>query len=249
MSNSEIQGTKLVELYHRYVGEPESKRDVYGYWLFLLGSVAGMAGVTVFQVEQLLFAGDFQVREWAIALAAVGLTLTMFGVVVLLPVRQRGMQVSVVGVVVAALGIGGFVWAYPQAWDVQPDYSAPIIAVYSLGLAVIAGVAVLVPVVTGEKGPFVEPELGIGNDEPTPDRDGVESTVNFLKEEAPTADVVEIRGAAFDVYEEGGRWEWQLVDGVRQPIAIGLNDYADAEAAETRRRRSPTGSTTRACSL
>ena len=228
MSNSEIQGTKLVELYHRYVGEPESKRDVYGYWLFLLGSVAGMAGVTVVQVEQLLFAGDFQVREWAIALAAVGLTLTMFGV--------------------AALGIGGFVWAYPGAWDVQPDYSAPIIAAYSLGLAVIAGVAVLVPVVTGEKGLFVEPELGIGNDEPTPDRDGVESTVNFLKEEAPTADVVEIRGAAFDVYEEGGRWEWQLVDGVRQPIAIGLNDYADAEAAETRRRRSPTGSTTRACS-
>jgi len=160
MSNSEIQGTKLVELYHRYVGEPESKRDVYGYWLFLLGSVAGMAGVTVFQVEQLLFAGDFQVREWAIALAAVGLTLTMFGVVVLLPVRQRGMQVSVVGVVVAALGIGGFVWAHPRAWDVQPDYSAPIIAAYSLGLAVIAGVAVLVPVVTGEKGLFVEPELG-----------------------------------------------------------------------------------------
>lgn len=88
MSNSEIQGTKLVELYHRYVGEPESKRDVYGYWLFLLGSVAGMAGVTVFQVEQLLFAGNFQVREWAIALAAAGLTLTMFGVVVLLPVLR-----------------------------------------------------------------------------------------------------------------------------------------------------------------
>ena len=70
MSNSEIQGTKLVELYHRYVGEPESKRDVYGYWLFLLGSIAGMAGVAVFQVEQLLFAGNFQVRESAIVLAA-----------------------------------------------------------------------------------------------------------------------------------------------------------------------------------
>jgi hypothetical protein len=161
MSNSEIQGTKLVELYHRYVGEPESKRDVYGYWLFLLGSIAGMAGVAVFQVEQLLFAGNFQVRESAIVLAAAGLTVTMFGVVVLLPVRQRGMQVSVIGFLVAALGIGGFVWAYPQAWDVQPDYSAPIIAVYSVGLAVIAGVAVLVPVVTGEKGAVRR--AGVGN--------------------------------------------------------------------------------------
>lgn len=332
MSGSEIRGLKLVELYHRYVGEPESHRDVYGYWLFLVGSVAGLVGVAVFQVEQQLFPGNLQIREVAIVLAAAGLALTMFGVLVLLPVRRRGMQASVVGLAVAFLGIAWFVMAYPRSWNIGRDYSAEIIAVYTAGLGIIAAVAVLVPVVTGEKGLLVEPELGIGsdeppillgeenhdaffavyetptndwawrivrrdavgqttaptptdtdarmavedvrerigdaglmelttaafrlyrtendqwrwslvegdgslvatNDEPTPDRDSVESTVNFLKEEAPDAGIAEIHGAAIDVYEgEGGRWHWRLIDEGRQPLAAGPDQYNEEATAES----------------
>ena len=332
MSNADIRNFKLVELYHRYVGEPESRRDVYGYWLFLVGSLAGLVGVGVYQVEQAFFPGNLEVRQAAIVLAAVGLAVAMLGIVVLLPVRRRGMQASVVGLLVALGGIALFVQVYPQAWYFTPDYSAQVIAVYTAGVAIIVGVAVLVPVVTGEKGLLVEPELGLGDDEPpimvgdasrdafftvyeTPtndwtwraiqrdavarsadvadtdtdarmavesvqekigsaglleittaafrlyrteddgwrwslveddgsivarnetdyaDRDAVESAVSFLKEAAPDADVVEIRGAAFDVYEdEGGRWHWRLLDDQRRPLAASVDSHADAMAAES----------------
>jgi uncharacterized protein YegP (UPF0339 family) len=332
MSTDEIGDTKLVELYHRYVGEPESRRDVYGYWLFLVGSVLGLSGVVVYQVEQAFFPGNLGIRELAIVLSAVGLALALFAIVVLLPVRRRGMQASLVGLVVAGVGVAAFLQVYPSAWYFEPDYSPEIIAVYTLGLAIIVGVVVLVPVVTGEKGLLVEPELGIGDDEapilvgdatrdafftvfetptddwtwraiqrdavgqspgvvptdtdarmevetvrektagaglldittaafrlyrtgdgewrwslvtadggilarnadPYPDRDAVESTVNFLKEETADAGVVEIRGAAFDVYaDEGDRWHWRLLDERRRPLAESVDAYAaeaDADA-------------------
>ncbi len=40
MAESAIQEIKLVEPSHRYVGEPESTREVYGYWLFPLSSAS-----------------------------------------------------------------------------------------------------------------------------------------------------------------------------------------------------------------
>ncbi|PSQ16850.1 hypothetical protein BRD00_09760 [Halobacteriales archaeon QS_8_69_26] len=330
MSVDEIRDQKLVELYHRYIGEPESKRDVYGYWLLLLGSVAGLLGVVVYQVEQAFFPGDFQIREIAIVLSAIGLALALFAIVVLLPVRRRGMQASIVGLAVSFVGIAAFVYVYPQGWYVGTDYSPQIIGVYTVGIGTIVSVAILVPVVTGEKGLLVEPELGLGDDEapilvgdaqqdafftvyetPTNDwtwrviqrdavgqsatttatdtdarlhvesvrekitgaglldittaafrlyqsesgdwewslvtedggivarsddaygsRDAIESDVNFLKEETDDASLVEIHGAAFDVYEdEGDRWHWRLIDENHRPLAEGTDVYADETSA------------------
>ncbi|MFB6205606.1 MAG: DUF1508 domain-containing protein [Haloglomus sp.] len=333
MSMDDIRDRKLVELYHRYIGEPESKRDVYGYWLLLLGSVAGLLGVFVFQIEQVFFALKYGAREIAFVLSAFGLAVGLFAVVVLLPVRRRGMQASVVGLAIAILSIVAFTQVYPQSWWVgQPDYSVEIIAVYTLGIGIIVAVAILVPIVTGEKGLLVEPELGLGDeeapilvgdatrdafftvfetptndwtwrtiqrdaigqsartmptdtdarmhveevretiadaglvdittaafrlfrteegawqwslvtadgsivaasDEPYSDRDGIESAVNLLKEEAPGASLVEIQGAAYDVYQdEGDRWHWRLIDERHRPLAAGADTYgaeADAES-------------------
>ncbi|WEL22841.1 YegP family protein [Halorhabdus sp. BNX81] len=165
MAVDDIRDQKLVELYHRYIGEPESKRDIYGYWLLLLGSLTGLLGVFVFQIEQHFFAGNFEIREIAIVLSAIGLALGLFAVVVLLPVRRRGMQASILGLAIAFLSIIAFTQIYPGAWTVGPAYSAELIAVYTLGIGIIVAVAILVPIVTGEKGLLVEPELGLGDDE------------------------------------------------------------------------------------
>lgn len=331
ISIDDIRDQKLVELYHRYIGEPESKRDVYGYWLLLLGSVTGLIGVFVFQIEQLFFAGSFEIREIAIVLSAIGLALGLFAVVVLLPVRRRGTQASVLGLAIAFLSIFVFTQVYPGAWSVGPAYSAEIIGLYTLGIGILVAVAILVPIVTGEKGLLVEPELGLGSDEApilvgdatrdafftvyeTPtndwswrtikrdaigqaattvatdtdarmevetvrekiagaglldittaafrlyrtaegawewslvtaegsivaasdgsygDRDGIESAVNFLKEETPDASRLEIQGAAYDVSRgEGDRWHWRLIDERHRPLAAGPDDYGEESAAE-----------------
>jgi hypothetical protein len=78
----------LLQLYYRYVGEPERMRDVYGYWLFLLGSLTGFFGIGVYLYEQVFSPGNFAIREIAIMAAAVGLVIALFGIVVLLPVRR-----------------------------------------------------------------------------------------------------------------------------------------------------------------
>jgi len=331
MAIGDIRDQKLVELYHRYIGEPESKRDVYGYWLLLLGSITGLLGVSVFQIEQLFFPGNFEIREIAIVLSAIGLAIGLFAVIVLLPVRRRGMQASVVGLAIAFLSIFAFTQVYPGSWTVGPAYSAEIIALYTLGIGILVAVAILVPIVTGEKGLLVEPELGLGTEEApilvgdatrdafftvyeTPtndwtwrtirrdaigqsatavstdtdarmevetvrekiagaglldittaafrlyqtadeawewslvtadgsiiaasddsygDRDGIESAVNFLKEETPAASLVEIQGAAFDItQDEGDRWHWRLIDERHRPLAAGPDDYAQESAVE-----------------
>lgn len=332
MSGTDIQGRKLVELYHRYVGEPASKRDVYGYWIFVLGGIIGLAGVLVYQIEQALFPANFAIREIAIVLAAIGLPLALLGIIILLPVRRRGMQASFIGLLISGVGIYLFTWAYPRAWYVGQDYSAEIIAVYTVGIAILAAVAMLVPIITGEKGLLVEPELGIGRDNPPllmgtadrdsifaiyktkthdwtwriiqreaiaesaqrapsdtdarlaveeirpelgaagmleitsaafrlyrtesdgwrwtlvredggviatnadeyPTRDGVEESVSFLKEEGPTAGLLDIRSAAFDVYEADDRWYWRLLDEGRSVLARSPGPFrteTDATAA------------------
>lgn len=330
MSEQDLQGRWFLQAYYRYVGEPERMRDVYGYWLFLIGSVAGLAGIVAYLVEQAFFPGDLMIREAAIVSAAFGLTVALFGIVVLLPVRRNGILASMLGTVISFAGIGLFVSVYPQAWYVPPDYSAEIIAIYGIGVTIITSVAVLVPIITGEKGLFVEPELGIGSDEPpillgkatrdaffavfeTPtnewswrmihreaiaeseilartdtdarlvvedvremigaaglldlttssfrlyqteegewrwslvrqdgsvvavsagtatDRDAVESTVTFLSEQLPTAETMEIHGAAFDVYrDDSDRWQWRLIDEHRRPLAqSGTSVHTENEA-------------------
>ncbi len=330
MAVGSLRDRGLVEWYYRYVGEPERMRDVYGYWLFLLGCLAGLVGVLGYLVEQAIVPGDLVVREVAIISAAFGLVVALCGINVLLPVRRRGLLASVFGAIVAFVGIGLFAWAYPTAWYVPPDYSPEIIAVFGTGITIIAAVAILVPIVTGEKGLLVDPELGIGSDEPpillgqatrdafyavyetptndwawrmirrdaiaegaevasddtdarlvvedvretigdaglldltsssfrlyrTPedawrwslvrqdggvvavdddlveDRDRVETDVTFLKEHAPTAEVVEIRGAAIDIYrDEADRWRWRLIDDRRQELAQSSESFGSEDAA------------------
>ncbi|AGN01859.1 hypothetical protein L593_09570 [Salinarchaeum sp. Harcht-Bsk1] len=166
MAASDIQDGKLVELYHRYVGEPDSKRDVYGYWLFLMGTLAGILGFLIYEVGVVMSGQNWALRRIAIVLAASGGVFGLLGIVTLLPVRRRAMQASLVGAAVALLSMPVFWTVYPGSWNVNQgtDYAPIIIAVYSLGVGVVAGVAVLVPVITGEKGLLVEPELGIDSD-------------------------------------------------------------------------------------
>lgn len=161
MSNANIRGGILFSLYEQYIGEPKSKKQVYGYWLFIIGYVLGFAGILLFVVE-LWQAGDpnWFLRGAGVSLAAGGLPLAMFGIVLLLPVRQRGIHATLVGLGVTFIGVIAFNIAYPSNWWVDSaDYSGIVVAIYSVGLAIVAGVIVLVPILTGKEGMLVEDEM------------------------------------------------------------------------------------------
>ncbi len=324
----------LFRLYERYVGEPDSKKDVYGYWLFICGYLIGAAGVFTFVVGYAGEADSYTLIRVSGLAAATGLALCLFGIVLMLPVRKRGIQAGGVGLIVSLLGVGFFGYAYPYNWrELGADYSVEVITVYTTGIAIIAGVTALVPVLTGRKGMFVEEE-GATDDPPIltgdategaqfaafrdengdwtwhvlhlealarsegstvtrPDtregiervksqissaglmelttsafrlyedrdgtwqwalarddgsivgtcagkfdeRDGAETSVSFLKDRGPDADIIEIEDAAFTYTEERDQWYWTLVDDDRAPLAAGEAGHHTQERAEEAARK------------
>ncbi|MDF9744035.1 DUF1508 domain-containing protein [Natrinema salsiterrestre] len=184
---------RLFRLYERYVGEPDSSKDVYGYWLFIVGYIIGAAGVATFVIGYAGEGYNYTVIRIAGVTAATGLAFCLFGIVLMLPVRRRGIQASVVGLLVALGGVGFFGWAYPNNWrELGVDYSVQVITVYTVGIGIIAGVTALVPILTGRKGMFVEEE-GTSEDPPIMTGDAME-------------------GAQFAVFrDENGDWKWHVL--------------------------------------
>ena len=137
----------------KYVDEPESRKHVYSYWLFLVGCAVSFLGVLIYQ----LGATDpsspqvYLVQEISTTLAGGGLPVGLLGIALMLLVKRRTMVAAVGDAGVALVGVGLFTYVYPYNWVVTtPDYSGPVIGVYTVGVAVVAGVAALIPVVTGE---------------------------------------------------------------------------------------------------
>ncbi|MFC7186276.1 DUF7139 domain-containing protein [Halorubrum yunnanense] len=144
MSESNTEN-RLLGYYRRYVGDPDRAIDVYaGFGLFFAGIGLGLVGVAVFFYSATLppeALSTYAVREVAAVAAAVGLPALLFGVVVLLPVDRRMLYLAGAGTAVTLVAVGLFTWAYPYNWNVSTatDYSAQVVAVYTLGLvAVIA---------------------------------------------------------------------------------------------------------------
>lgn len=171
---------RLLRYYRRYVGDPDRTVDVYaGFGLFFVGLGLGAIGVLVFLYSATLPPNElstYAVREVAGVAAAVGLPALLLGIVVLLPVDKRMLYVSAAGSAVTVAAVGVFVWAYPHDWNVTvpPDYSAQVIAVYSVGIALVVAatgaalVAHRVERVTG----------GVTADVPDDDGDESEETVS-----------------------------------------------------------------------
>ncbi|WP_290816019.1 DUF1508 domain-containing protein [Halovivax sp.] len=183
----------LFRLYEHYVGEPDSKKDVYGYWVFILGCIVATVGLLAFLV---LYAGDqsstFYIRVSGV-LGMTALTLCLFGLVLMLPVRKRGIQASVIGLLVAFIGVTSFGMVYPEHWrGFGDDYSVEVTLLYAGGIAVLAGVTALIPAVTGQRGKYVSEE-------------GVDDNPDIL-----TGDALE--GAQFAVFrDEQGDWQWHIL--------------------------------------
>jgi len=202
----------LFEWYDKYVGEAVSRREVYGYWTFVLGYAIGILGVLVYLLGP---GGDdvfFLIREIAIVLSAIGLALSLLGIVLQLPVRQQAVYAAVAGAALALLAVAYFTTAYPQNWLGPTSPQRTIIAAYILGVGVIAGVAVLVPVLTGERGYLLNSDLG------------TDSQAIMVGEAE--------RGGLFAVFRRGpADWRWRLLE--QDAIADGVQGFASRPDVES----------------
>lgn len=202
----------LFEWYDKYVGEAVSKREVYGYWIFVLGYAIGVLGVLVYLLGSGGEDASFLIRETAIVLSAPGLALSLLGIVLQLPVRRGAVWAAVVSAGVAVASVVWFSSVYPQNWLGANSPQRTIIAVYILGVGVIAGVAVLVPVLTGERGYF----LG---------RDFERDSDAIMVGEAE-------RGGLFAVFRRGpADWRWRLLE--QDAVANGVDGFASRPDVES----------------
>ncbi|NGM67472.1 DUF1508 domain-containing protein [Natronolimnobius sp. AArcel1] len=184
---------RLYRLYEHYVGEPDSGKDVYGYWLFILGYAIAAAALITFVIGYAGGVTEETIIRISGTAAATSLAICLFGIGLMLPVRKRGIQASFVGLLVALGGVGWFASVYPHDWrHLGQGLDVEVIVVYTAGVAIIAGVMALVPVLTGQKGMFVEEE-GTTDDPPI-------LTGNALED------------AQFAVFrDENGDWKWNVL--------------------------------------
>lgn len=136
-SETDSGSDRLVALYRTYIGEPDSRTDVYlGFALFFGGLGLGLIGLLLFVLERGVISGEvFWLREIAFAVGALGLPVVLVSVVVLLPTDRRATYVAGAGFAITLVALAFFVTVYPSNWNHgTPDYSLQGVTVYAVGL-------------------------------------------------------------------------------------------------------------------
>ena len=140
----------LISIYSERIAEPSTTDEVYGYWLFLVGLLASIVGVALFLYSATLERGVgsfWTVRQLGIVLAAGGVPLLLAGVAIRLPLRRLATTLTYVGVLICFAALAWFVTIYPSGWSPETG-EAGIIAVYTVGLAVIGIASAFVPMLS-----------------------------------------------------------------------------------------------------
>jgi uncharacterized protein YegP (UPF0339 family) len=157
MAERPADDSALVSLYRERIAEPSTDDEVYGYWLFVAGLVASVVGVALFLYSSTLVtqrpsvsdpATFWTVRQAAIVLAAGGVPLMLGGIALRLPLRNLATYLTYGGMALCLLALVWFLTVYPADWTFATGNTG-VIALYVLGLVVIAAGAVLVPMLSG----------------------------------------------------------------------------------------------------
>ena len=129
--------------YRVRIGQPTTDGEVLGYWLYVLGTILGILGVL------LLFNSRSAepARQWSIVFASASLVLLMAGPAIRLPLQRSTTSLTSLGMAISAVAIAWFVVAYPAQWSTDTGHPT-IIALYTVGVFVIAISAAVVPLVT-----------------------------------------------------------------------------------------------------
>ncbi|MFB6128704.1 MAG: hypothetical protein ABEJ47_02970, partial [Halorhabdus sp.] len=141
MSTDLSQNRQLNEWYEERIGRPETDDEVTGYFVFVLGLLLGILGIFMVIISEPASA----LRGWGIVAGALALALLVAGPLVRLPLDRYASILIIVGLIVSIAGVLWFTIEYPANWRAQ---SSPIIAVYAVGLLIMAVGGVFAPLLT-----------------------------------------------------------------------------------------------------
>lgn len=131
----------LFSIYRRYVGEPQSSREVYlGFGLFFAGVGLGVAALVLFLISGTQPAGSdsfFQFREAALVFVLLALPAVAMSVSVLLPVGRWTTAASLGGSLVCVAATGWLVQVYPYSWT-SAGNDVAVLSLYAVGVVVLA---------------------------------------------------------------------------------------------------------------
>lgn len=131
----------LFSIYRRYVGEPESRRDVYvGFGTFFGGIMLGVVGLVLFLYSGTQPSGStffWQLRKVALIAVMLGLPAVALSFAVLLPVGQRTMGTSIAGAGICVVGAVWLTQVYPYQWT-SAGNDISVLSTYAVGIVLLA---------------------------------------------------------------------------------------------------------------
>jgi len=131
----------LVTVYRRYVGEPESRREVYvGFGPFFAGVALGLIALVVFLYSGAQPSGSetfWQFRRAALVFGMLALPAIAASVPVLLPVGRSTLAAGLAGVAICVVATLWLTQVYPYQWT-SAGNDVRVITTYAVGLVLLA---------------------------------------------------------------------------------------------------------------
>ena len=234
----------LVSVYRSRIGDPDNGGEVYGYWLFVVGLIAGILGIVLFLLSE--SSADME-RGAGITLGALGLLFLIAGPIIRLKLRKLATYLTYLGGVVGIAAIVWFLTAYPDNWVRGAGQAESIIAVYAVALALIGIGGVAVPLVGGRSAADLEAELAeeqaareraeTETESERAARESAEATAESEREqrEAVEDEISRIRDSQsqFELYEDNaGEYRWRLRHRNTNVIATSGEGYSARRKAQ-----------------
>jgi uncharacterized protein YegP (UPF0339 family) len=245
---SSEQSGVLVGLYRNRIGEPTTEDEAYGYWLFVIGLVAGVIGIALFFVSE---SSADSSRGAGIALGAFGLLMLVAGPIIRLRLRRTATYLTGLGVLIGLVAIAWFFAVYPDDWVRGAGQAETVIGVYALGLAVVAIGGIIVPLLTApladEPSEDLQAQLAEESaarkqaererDEERAARKEAEETASEQASERAAIrselTQIETSQSQFELFEDAaGEYRWRLRHRNGNVIADGGEGYASRQKAQ-----------------
>ncbi|MXR50652.1 DUF1508 domain-containing protein [Halovenus sp. WSH3] len=245
----------LVDAYQNRIGVPSTGDEAYGYWVFVLGVLAGFVGIALVMLSN---SPGEPIRGVGIAVAALGLILLLIGPIIRLPLKRGATILSYLGGAIAVVGVGWFFLAFQAGnWSASfANNEVLIIGVYGLGIFGIVLGSVFVPLVTSPREEQMAAEDRAATAEAERDaaieqaeqrareaeaeaeraREEAERAANEASERARLAaelEQIEASQSQFELYtDRGGKHRWRLRHQNRNIIADSAQGYSSRQGAQ-----------------